>query len=219
MMLVDMWRTKQHLPVGESATASRWPWSPGAWVMFSPTAGYQALAGRPADQGRWSALRRPLFVAFLLGCMVSLATSQCLTLRHVAGGAVSATFLLLGQIAALALVCHGQRRLSFSRVVDLFFMGYGPWSLWILCFSAAWAFVPPADAFAWVGMGAILPTAAAAAIWSCYIDFCFFRRVLQRTPAGAAWDLVRLWVITWSLSIVIFGGGPLWSEHMRMLGR
>ena len=41
----------------------------------------------------------------------------------------------------------------------------------------------------------------------------FLWRVLRRRPARAAWDALLLWAISWSVSIVIFGGGPLWSEH------
>jgi hypothetical protein len=187
--------------------------------MWRPAVAYEQLAGLPASEGRIGALRRPLFVAFLFGCMVSLIASQRLTLRHVAGGAVSASCILVGQIAALAVVCGRQRVLSFSRAIDLFFMGYGPWSLWILGFSAVWAFASPMHAFVWAGLRTILPTASLVALWSGYIDFCFFRQVLQRRPGRAAWDLLLLWTISWSIAIAIFGGGPLWSECTRIFSR
>jgi hypothetical protein len=213
---------RQYASSSRSAMPPRWAWSPEIWVMVRPAAAYRYLAGaegHPADDARWSALRRPMFVAFVLGCMVSLVTSQRLTLRHVADGTINASLILLGQIAALAVLRGRERTLSFSRAIDLYFMGYGPWLLWILGFSAAWSFASPVQAFASGGMRTILPAACVAAIWSGYIDFCFFERVLQRSAARAAWDLMRLGVISWSVSIVIFGGGPLWSEHMRMLGR
>jgi hypothetical protein len=203
----------------ESGVVPAWALSPEIWLMLRPAAAYQWLADSPDGKERWIAVRRPLFIAFLFGCMVSLVTSQRLTLRHVAGGGVNASFLLLGQIAALAIVCGRDRKISFSRTVDLFFAGYGPWTLWILVFSAVWAFTSTRHAFNFGGAGSILPTAGLVAIWSLYIDYRFFERVLQRSRARAVWDVMRLWAMCWSVSIVIFGWGTVWSEHMRMLDR
>jgi len=126
-----------------SATHPTWEWSREVKIMLHPAASYEQLAGVSASETRIAALRRPLFVAFLLGCMVSLIASQRLTFRHVAGGAISASCILVGQIAALAVLCGRERGLSFWRAIDLFFMGYGPWSLWILGVSAIWAFASP----------------------------------------------------------------------------
>jgi hypothetical protein len=200
-------------------TPPGWDWSPEIRVMLRPAAAYEKLARLPPTEAIGGALRRLLFVAFLLGCMVSLIASQRLTLRHVAGGAISASCILVGQIAALTVVCGRQRVLSFSRAIDLFFMGYGPWSLWILGFSAVWAFASPMQAFVWAGLRTILPTASLVALWSGYIDFCFFQHVLQRRPGRSAWDVLLLWAISCSISIAIFGGGPLWSECTRIFSR
>lgn len=187
--------------------------------MLRPAATYQCLMRLAAGKGNRNVLGRPLFVAFLLGCMVSLAASQRLTLRHVAGGTITGCFIILGQIVALAVVFWSNPIISFSRAIDLFFAGYGPWSLWILCFSAVWAFASPWQAFVWAGLRMILLSAGFIALWSGYIDFCFFERVLHRTPARAAWDLLRQRAISWSISILIFGGGPLWSEITRIFGK
>jgi hypothetical protein len=199
--------------------ALRRGWSPDLWVMLQPAAAYKWLAGLAAGRGKWIALRRPLFIAFLLGCMISLLTSQSLALRLVADGAINASFILLGQIFALAVVRGRERTVPFSRAIDLFFAGYGPWSLWILVYSALWAFASPLQASTWAGSRAMFWAAAPVALWSGYVDYCFFRCVLQRSPERAARALLLQWAISWSLTIWIFGGGPLWSEHMRMAGR
>jgi hypothetical protein len=201
------------------AAIPAWAWSSEVWLMFRPAAAYQWLAGLPTGEDRWAAVKRPLFMAFLLGCMVSLVVSQRLTLRHVAGGAVNASLLLLGQIAALAVVCGRKRRLSFSRTIDLFFAGYGPWTLWILAFSAVWSFASTSRAFTLAGPGTILPTVVLVTIWSCAINYRFFERVLHRSRARAAWDVARLCAMSWCMCILIFGWGALLPELMRLLGR
>jgi hypothetical protein len=202
-----------------SATPPAWARSHEIWLMFRPSAAYQWLADLPIVEDRWSAVKRPLFMALLLGCMVSLVVSQRLTLRHVAGGAVNASILLLGQIAALAIVCGRERRSSFPRTIELFFAGYGPWTLWILAFSAVWSFASTSRAFTLAGPGTMVPTAALVTVWSCYINYRFFERVFQRSRARAAWDVGRLFATSCCVCILIFGWGALWSEFTRMLSR
>ena len=160
-----------------------------------------------------------MFVAFWFGCMISLVTSQRLTMRHVVGGVIHASFLLLGQIAALAIVAGRERKISFARMIDIFFAGYGPWTLWIILFSSVWAFTSKGHAEKFAGPGSILPTAGLVALWSCYINFHFFERVLQRRRDRAVWNVVQLAVMCWILCVLIFGYGVLGSEFMRLLGR
>jgi hypothetical protein len=210
---------KQTASKNREAIVPPWALSTEIWVMMRPAAAYVWLADSPAAKEKWTWLRRPLFMALLIGCMVSLVTSQRLTLRHVAGGAVSGCLLLAWQITALTIVCGRERKQSFSRTVDFFFAGYGPWTLWILAFSAVWAFLSARHAFVFGGAGSILPTAGFVAFWSLYIHFRFFERVMQRSRLGAAWDVVRLCAMCWSVFILNFGWGALWPEFLRITGR
>jgi multisubunit Na+/H+ antiporter MnhB subunit len=114
--------------------------------MWQPRAAYRWLAGTPSE-GRWWAVTRPLFVALVLGCMVSLVTSGAVSLRRAGDGTLNALLVPATQIIALAVVCWRRPRISFSRVVELSFTGYGPWVLWVILFSTLWAFVPAVEAF------------------------------------------------------------------------
>jgi len=203
----------------ESGRLPPWAMSPEVWLMFQPKAAYQWLADTPEGRNNWTAARRPVYFAFLLGCFVSLVASQRLTLRHVAGGAINGGLLPLAQIVALRIVCWRERKVSFSRLVDLFFAGYGPWTLWILAFSVVWAFLPPERAFAFGWSGSIVVTAGLVTIWSLYINYRFFEGVLRRSKAGAVWDTMRIWAMCWCVCILIFGWGALWSEYLRIPGR
>jgi len=107
---------------------------------------------------------------------------------------------------------------SFSRSVDLFFTGFGPWLLWLLSFAAIWSFASPVNAFRWSGPRWDLYVVGALALWSGYIDFCFFRYVFQTTPQRAARCLLMQRAISWTLAVIIFGGGPLRSEIVRSFG-
>ncbi len=191
--------------------------------MFHPSLAYDWLAEQPAVPGKWTTLRRPLFFALLLGCMVSLVASQRLTLRHVVGGAVGGSCVILAQILGLAIVRPREvrprdRTISLSRSIELFLAGYGPWMLWILAFSAVWAFASTLHAFRWAGSRTIATSFTMAAVWSAYIDFCFFKRVFRHAPGRAVWDLLLQRAISWTLSILIFGAAPLLPEIIRRLG-
>jgi len=163
--------------------------------------------------------RRPLLVAVVLGCTMSLITSAGLTLRLAGPATFYWSFVPLAEIAGLAAVCWpGRRALSFSRQVDLFFAGHGPWLFWLIGLCAIWSFVPPIEAFActkvWLyGAGAIV------IVWSAFIDFRFFRFAMERSPARAARDLLLQRLISWTIIIAIFGGPAIPPEiAARLVG-
>jgi hypothetical protein len=190
---------------------------PDVWVMLRPAGAYEGLARQAADEGKWAAIQRPVFMVFLLGCLVSLVTAGSLGLRLFAAGAVNALYVPLLEIGVLAGLWRAKRTMGFARTVDLFFMGHGPWVLWLLAMCAIWTLAPPTQAFVLTRRWMWLLLALTVA-WSGYIDFCFLRYVLRESAARAGARLVLLRGITWSLGLVIFGGGSLWPEMVKRLG-
>jgi hypothetical protein len=208
----------QPQPEKQTVAAARSVWTPEIWVMLRPSAGYKLLLHQP-EAAKWSSFRRPLFVAFLAGCMFSLVASRQLTMRQVADGTINGSFLLVGQIVALALTRRGSY-ISFSRAIDLFFAGFGPWLVWMLGISTVWAFMPPIRALVWAGgKPAILTSVCLVMMWSGYIDFQFFRQVLGRTPGRAAWDLLQHRLIAWAIFLFIFGAGSLAPGAEEIFGK
>jgi hypothetical protein len=191
--------------------------SPDVWVMLRPARAYQGLGRQAVAGGNWKAAQRPLFMVFVLGCLVSLVTAGSLSLRLFADGAMNALFVPLLELGVLAWLWRSKRTVPFAQTVDLFFMGHGPWVLYLLIFSAIWAFASPVHAFVltarwmWWLLGVMF-------VWSAYIDFCFLRCVLRESVARAGGRLLVLRAITWSVGLVIFGGGSLLPETLRKLG-
>ena len=163
----------------------------------------------------WLALRKPLFLAFFLGCTASFLTVRTLTVRLVVPGMIYWSFVPLIEIAALAAVCRSDRQnVSFPYLIDSFFSGYRPWFLWLAGMCAIWSLLSPAAksldwtiSTVWLFCGV-----AAAVVWSAHVDFRFFRSVLRRSPARAARELVLQRLISWSLIMLIIGGPTIWSE-------
>jgi hypothetical protein len=190
--------------------------APDVWVIFYPAAAYAHLAAAPVNGGRWQALRRPMLVAVVFGCAISLMTSGRLTLRLAGPATIYWSFVPLLEVASLAAV---SRNLISPRVIDLFFMGHAPWSLWLVGFAAIWALVPPIRVFAWMADKSIwYGSAIAVMAWSGYIDFWFYRRVLKRPPARALRDLLLQRLIAWPLALFCFLASAGWQVVATRLG-
>jgi hypothetical protein len=194
-----------------------WAEFPAAWVMMQPSRAYEWLAALPNKEGEWAGVGKPVFVAFVLGCVVSLLATDRLTLRVVGPASVYACFVPLVEILALIAMGWKNRKNSISGTIGLFFTGHGPWILWMLGFGAFWSLTSPTQFFAANGLRLLLYAAGIAALWSGYIDFCFFRQIRGESRGKAMRTLVMHRAISWTLGFAIFGGGSLWPEIVRVL--
>lgn len=192
-------------------------WSADARVTFRPSATYRELAQEPRSPGKWTFVRRPLFLAVFLACMVSLIASQRLTLRLIATGTINMSFIPLVEIAGVRAVWRSKHGLPFSRAVDIFFMSHGPWILWLLAYASIWAFASPDHAFFLTAPRYVWPSFLLAVAWSAVIDYLFFRQVFPRSHSQAAFDLLVQRAVSWTLGILIFGADPLPPEITRIL--
>src|SRR5205823_2971794 len=163
----------------------------------------------------WLGLKRPLFLAFFLGCTISFLTSRTLTLRLIGPSMIYWSFVPLIEVAALAAVCWKDRQnIPFPRLVDAFFRGYSPWLLWLTGVCAIWSLLsPPTKSFDWTVSIVWLDGGLALAIaWSLYIDFWFFRSVLRRSPAAALRQLAIQRLISWSPIMAVIAAPTIWSD-------
>jgi hypothetical protein len=193
-----------------------------AFVMLRPLAVYRRLAQRAANGGWWIGLRRPLFLAFMLGGCLSLIVSGRVTARVIVGGAVAWSFIPLFEVASFAAVRRlANRSVPFSRHVDLLCAGHGPWLVSLISAAAVASFIP-IQAATWTastpGLISLTAIGVAIAVWSGYIDFCFYRAVLERTQATAIRDLLLQRAIAWTLAIVYFFGNAGWPLVADRLG-
>ena len=169
-------------------------------------------------------LRKTLFLAFVLGCAVSIFVSGRLSVRLIVDGAISFAFIPIVEIVAFWIVYRlGPRPVPFSGAADRFLAGNTAWLIWIVALAALAAFVPPLDIanrldaalrfrsgwlVGWIG---VLLTAVVF-VWSVRIDVRLFRDVMPRPGRRvAAADVAIERVIAWSAGILYFFGIALWS--------
>ena len=190
--------------------------SPDVWVMVWPAEAFRELA-QSGGSGIRLALRRPLRMLVVLGAVGSLATSGRISLRLGAACAESALFLPL--LAIVSVLLARGRKISLARAVDLFFMGYGPWTLWLIALAAEWAFLPPQRAYELLAYRRIWYFAALLVfLWSLIIDFWYLRRVCSRTPFQAVGWLAMQRLIVWTAGLGIFLGASGWQVVASRFG-
>ena len=152
-------------------------------------------------------LRRPLLLAFVLGCGVSLLASGRFTLRLIVDGTLSFAFVPLCELAAYAVVYRIQRGTRpFALAADRYLAGNAAWLWWLLALIAATALMPARR------LGSILApilfTVPIPIVLSVGFDWRFFRGD-GRSPRQAALDIILQRAIAWSLATAYFLGVAL----------
>jgi hypothetical protein len=172
--------------------------------MMRPARAFRFLGDQPGEGGLRVACRRPVFVALVLGAMVSLIASSGLTIRIAGPAAVSWCFVPVAEALALAAVTWRRRKgVLLSVLLDRFFAGHAAWTLLLIVTAGTLAFVPPAMVWRLL-TGVCLWTAALVVVWSAYVDLCFFRFVVGAGRAAAVRDVAVLRLLTWTVVFWIF---------------
>jgi hypothetical protein len=175
-------------------------------VLVDPAAAYRRFVKQPVPPARWIALRRPLLMAVVLGCVMSLMTEGALVLRLALPAVFYWSFLPLMQVACVAAAHRWFRPgISLARAIDLSFLAGTPWLLWLSAYAALWVLLPPGFAFFWANKRLLIyGTAGVAAAWSAYIDFWLFRVVFAQSPSRAGGAMLVERVACWSVGLAIF---------------
>jgi hypothetical protein len=182
-------------------------WSPEAQVLLRPSAAFRNL---PRDgSGLALLVGRPLLFALFIGFAVSALASGTFTVRLILDGAISFAFVPAIHVVALGILYRMARRvdLSFARAVDLFFNGNGAWLFWTIVVTTIGAVIPPRQIGPW-----LLPLLAGFLVplfWSLWIDYHFFRSVMNRSAGEALRDLALQRAIAWVGVTIYFAGNSM----------
>jgi hypothetical protein len=178
--------------------------------LFHPAATYRELS-RIETRGA-SGFGRPLLLAFVLGCTVSLTASGRLSVRLIADGALSFAFLpvfAIGGFSILYLAVR-ERPVRFARALDLFFIGQTPWLVWLIALATVCAAIEPRRLRPWIWPLEL--SLAIPALWSAVMDYHFFREVMARAPHAAVRDLLVYRALGWSAATAYFLGIAIWYD-------
>lgn len=191
-------------------------------VMMEPLATYRRLAAEappPAPTLR-VLLRRPALAALVIGGAVALTATGGATARALATTTICWSFVPgLQLIVAAALIALVRRPgLRLTSALDLFFVGQGPWLLWVLG-VAAWALVAfQSGGHAVPHLRSLLALALIPAVWTWFILLAFCQAVLgldRRRALGwtflyqaAIWSIAYLYASAMTFQAWPFGQLP-----------
>ena len=165
-------------------------------AMFRPVATYDALGQRA--EARWPWLRRPVLLLAVTAGSLSLMTSGKLWLPLFIDAAVCWSFVPLLHFTAAAVLAKRWGTLSVGGTIDLYFVGFGPWYLFLLALTGIELVTGGLDSRT-AASGAGLALA-----WSAGLTFVFLRRVFERSPLQALWAVACLKAFTWGLPLLFF---------------
>lgn len=86
--------------------------------------------------------------------------------------------------------------------------------MWLVAVTGASAVSRPFHWPPWWLEASMCPVA----VWSAYLDFCFFGEVMNRPPRGAFRDLMVVRALAWTAATIYFFGIAVWSEVLPELG-
>jgi hypothetical protein len=159
--------------------------SPELRAMFSPAATFKAaMEESSAQTSRWAPFARPALFAFIIGVVTSICSTGRVTGSLVIGGTICWSFAPALQTLVASVVLSTSRwrpPASLAHQIDWFFIGQGPWALWLLI-VAAWSAAVPITR---QPQRPILISAVVPAAWTAVIVFKFFRTVFQCSQAKA----------------------------------
>jgi hypothetical protein len=147
------------------------------------------------------ALRRPLFVALLVGCCVAMLGTRHVTPALVVSTTVCWSVLVAMQVLIALVVIAGpaRRGVGVGRALDLFFAAHAPWSLWMLAL-VAWHPTSVEKTLTPILAAAIVPL-----VLTIRSVHAFFREVLGLSLRAATARTAAHQALTWSLLLTAYG--------------
>jgi hypothetical protein len=153
----------------------------------------------------WVIARRPLLLALVLGCGISVLASGRFTVRLIVDGALSFAFVPVCELVAFAVVYRlGRTSLPFSHAVDRFFAGNTPWLWWLIAIMTAAALLPVTREASL--LAPMLITTAVPIVLSVRFDLRFFREVMGSPRGRARIDVALQRIVSWSAATAYFFG-------------
>lgn len=183
--------------------------------MLSPMRAYAAYAPAHTRSGVWVALRRPLFVALLMGVTIAMSATHTVAAPVVVSVTICwAVAVVIQLVTALIVVGPSSRRaVPLSRALDLFFLGHAPWSLWLLVVGGMATWTPDL-----VNTVTVVVTMLLAAALTTRIVGAFSVVVLGTSRGAAVRRAALHHTITWIAIIMLVAAAvALWPRVRALL--
>jgi hypothetical protein len=150
-------------------------------------------------------LRRPLFLTLVMASVAAMLTSGAVPVRLVFSVSLYWCFVPIVEVIALLLVTASRQEAAGARstTIDVYFMGHAAWTLALLAIGLTLSSAPASTI--WPMVTTVVPAILAGVIaWSAYVDYWFFRTVLNAPSRRAIRDTAMVRLITWPIVFIVF---------------
>jgi hypothetical protein len=183
-------------------------------IMRAPERTYVRLCAGAPSIPPTHVLGRVIVTALLIGAAMATTATGVADAIVVLRTTVAWSFAAVVQVVgASALVATGsQRRVTAARAFDLLFAANGPWSLWLIGFTAWTLFTSPLGR----PLHVAALTLAVPGVWTAYLVFAYCRVVLGESREGALWKATIHQSAMWIVGVGYF----LWAAQgwPRLIG-
>jgi hypothetical protein len=184
-------------------------------LLVAPSETYRKIGESPADSraALSRAVARVVAPAIIAGITTAVAATGRISWSLAATGAACWSFLAPLQIVtAAAVILPANRRVTFPRALELFFLGHAAWSLWLVL-SAAVLLVAPGG----VPLDAVLLSALVPLVWTAIVIRAFFREVLQLERRRAAmWTAIHQALTVLVIVLYVGWAVQLWPRVLAL---
>ena len=192
--------------------------SPELEILRSPQRAFARFAAHAPPLSPIEACYRPAVVLITIATAVSISATSHVSVGVIASLMACWSLVLALQLGAAFVVIPASARRTFgtARMIDLFFTGHAPWSLWLLAF-ALWAATspPPARDVRWPLASIVVPM-----VWTSVIVFAFFRAALAMPHRRALARTIAHQALTLGIGFGTFGlAVAIWPRILGMFGR
>jgi hypothetical protein len=170
--------------------------TPELRLMVAPARTYAVLARQPSPVGPFTAFRRPLIAAVVLGVSIAIAGTGRVTPSLVLSTTLAWSFVVVLQVAiALPLIAGPARHtVGVPRALDLFFASHAAWSFFLLGAAVLGRSTLP------VLLVAVVPVALTSRMVAA-----FFCEVLRLDRPRALARTVLHQAMTWCAFVFLYG--------------
>ncbi|HEY6358338.1 MAG TPA: hypothetical protein VIX35_08830 [Vicinamibacterales bacterium] len=166
-------------------------------IMRAPERAYSRLTAVEEPLTAAVALRRVVVAALLIGATMATTATSVADAVVVLRTTLAWSFAVAVQVAgALVLVATaGRRRAPAPQAFDLLFAANGPWSLWLIGFTAWTALTSPLGR----PLHGAITTLAIPGVWTAYLVLAYCQVVLGETRRVAFWKMAAhqsaMWIV------------------------
>lgn len=174
---------------------------------MAPSSTYREVCALEPDASRWPVVARVSMAPVITGVVTGLSATGRVSWSLLVSGIVCWSFVAAVQLSiAAVLIGREGKSIGLTRAFELFFLGHGAWSLWLIG-AGAYLYIVPESVRR---EDLLLITAVVPVAWTAAVVFSFCREILRLDVRRA----VLRTAVHQSLTILVIVAYVAWAIQL-----